>query len=103
MRRMHHPDPMLFTFAKLASHDTRTALEIVRVVAWVLAEKYEGCTAEVLSYDRDGDRVTLSLCIAPDAESVECFEWFTQQLADQSLVLVRDRYFARAMRRIGAA
>lgn len=94
---------MLFTFAKLnpnPADDDDDAADIVRVAAWILAEKYAGCTAEVLSYDDGGNTVAVSLCMGPEVASVECFEWFTQFLADKSLTLVRDERFERAMKQL---
>jgi len=91
---------MLFTFS---SRGHGSAVQVVRTAAWILAEKYAGCTAEVVAHHRDGNEVTVDLRIDASVESLECFEWFTQLLADRSMVLVRDRYFERAMRQIGAA
>lgn len=91
---------MLFTFAKLPPDDNGDAAHIVRVAAWLLAEKYDGCTARIISQSDDGNVVTVSLGIASGIESVECFEWFTQLLADRSLTLVRDHHFERAMRQV---
>jgi hypothetical protein len=93
---------MLFTLAKQSTNAAGDAIEIVRVAAWVSAEKHSGCTAEVLSYADGGNIVAVSLCIGPTVAGVECFEWFTQLLADKSLTLVRDERFERAMRQLGA-
>jgi len=75
----------------------------VRVAAWILTEKYTGCTAEVLSYSDGGNTVAVSLCMSPTVAGVECFEWFTQLLADKSLTLVRDERFERAMRSLSTS
>jgi hypothetical protein len=94
---------MLFTFAKVHPNDVDNAsdaVDIIRVAAWVLAKKYAGCTAEVLSYTDGGNTVAVSLCMSPAVAGVECFEWFTQLLADKSLTLVRDERFERAMRQL---
>ena len=91
---------MLVTFAKQPTDDGNTARDVVRVAAWVLSEKYRACSAEVLAYSDDGSSVTVSLSMSPGTNSVECFEWFTQFLADHSLTLVRDRHFERALRQI---
>jgi hypothetical protein len=91
---------MLFTFS---SRDHESALQIVRTAAWLLAEKYSGCTAEVVAHSRDGNEVTVDLRIGASVASLECFEWFTQLLADRAMVLVRDHYFEWAMRQIGTA
>lgn len=92
---------MQFTFAKNPRAARGDAAHIVRAAATTLARKYRGCTAEVVAESSDGNVVTIRLGIGPDVESVECFEWFTQMLADQSLSLVRDRHFEDALRRIG--
>ncbi|MGH8174110.1 MAG: hypothetical protein ACREPX_13295 [Rhodanobacteraceae bacterium] len=91
---------MLFTFAKAPTKPSADAVGVVRVASWLLAEKYDGCTADVVWQSDDGNTVTVRLCMAPDIESVECFEWFTQLLAEHSLTLVRDHYFDVAMRQI---
>jgi len=91
---------MFFTFS---SRGHGSAIQVVRAAAWILAEKYAGCTAEVVAHNQDGSEVTVDLRIDASVASLECFEWFTQVLADRSMVLVRDHYFERAMRLIGAA
>ena len=91
---------MLITFAKDPTDQGETARDVVRVAAWVLAEKFHACTAEVLASSEDGSSVTVSLSMSPGTNSVECFEWFTQFLADHSLTLIRDRHFERALRQI---
>ncbi|MET0230819.1 MAG: hypothetical protein ABW186_07820 [Rhodanobacteraceae bacterium] len=91
---------MLITFAKQPTDDGKTARDVVRVAAWVLSEKYRNCAAEVLAFSEDGSSVTVGLSMSPETNSVECFEWFTQFLADHSLTLVRDRHFERALRQI---
>jgi hypothetical protein len=92
---------VLFTFSKNPRDAHGDAAHVVRMAAKTLARKYHGCTAEVVTESSDGNVVTVKLGIAPEVESVECFEWFTQLLADQSMSLVRDRHFDDAMRRIG--
>ena len=87
---------MLVTFAKDA-RDGSTAADVIRVAAWALAEKFAGCSAEIVAQSSDGRSVTVSLGIAPGVHSVECLDWFTQQLADHSLTLVRDRHFERVI------
>jgi hypothetical protein len=91
---------MLFTFS---SREQGSAVQVVRTAAWILAEKYAGCSAEVVAHNQDGNEVTVDLRMDASVESLECFEWFTQLLADRGMLLVRDHYFEWAMRQIGAA
>lgn len=94
---------MLFTFAKRSLEHGGDAAAIVVAASRALGRRYKGCAAEVIRHSEDGNRVTIDLSIAPNVESVECFEWFTQRLADESLTLVRDHHFDDAMRRIRVA
>jgi hypothetical protein len=92
---------MLITFARKRAQDGMTARDVVRIAAWILAEKYSGCSADVFACSEDESSVTVDLALSPSVDSVECFEWFTKLLADRAFTLVRDAHFERALREIG--
>jgi len=88
----------LFTFAKLNADDKNDIVSSVELVGWLLEGKYEGCSARIVSTDKAHDTVTVDLCIHPSIDSVSCMEWYTEELARRSLVLVRDEHLQRALR-----
>lgn len=94
---------MLITFATSPASAADSAVSVVRVASWLLGEKFPGCAAEVLAHNEDGSRVTVSLGMTRAVQSVDCFEWFTQYLADHALTLVRDDHFERAIAEVGRA
>ena len=88
----------LFTFAKLNADDKNDIVSSVELVGWLLEGKFEGCSAWIVSTDKAHDTVTVDLCIHSSIDSVSCMEWYTEELARRSLVLVRDEHLQRALR-----
>jgi len=89
----------LFTFAK-EKKDGADVAQAIRVLNWVLREKYAGCSAEIVRCSDDGNRVTVSLNIAPEVESAECMDWFADQLARESILLVNDDHLRRTLKKL---
>lgn len=88
----------LFTFAKLREDDKNDIMSSLQLVGWLLEGKYEGCSARIVKTNAARDRVTVDLCIHSSIDSAACIEWYTEELARRSLVLVHDEYLNRALK-----
>jgi hypothetical protein len=89
----------VFTFANTGDQG-RDVAEVVRTLNDALNERYRGCAAKVIHVSDGGARATISLSMASGVESSACLDWFADQLARESITLVRDHNVERILRRI---
>jgi hypothetical protein len=89
----------VFTFAN-QREPNRDIAEFVRALSRRLREKYAGCTADVVRVTDAGSRAAVKLSISPEMDSSECLNWFADELARNSIMLVRDESVERMLRNI---